>query len=99
MSRPAPLVLIATLAATPSLAGADPEHGAWLGAHCAGCHAETGSPAMPPLKGMDPDVFTAAMEAFREGTRAHLAMTMFARSVSESDIADLAAWLAEEGDR
>ncbi len=100
MSARAPLAaLLAAPVAAAALAGPDPEHGAWLGAHCAGCHAESGSAAMPPLEGMDPDAFTAAIEAYRSGERTHLAMQMFAQTLSASDVADLAAWLAEEDTR
>lgn len=86
---------LAALVAVPALAEPDPEQGAWLGAHCAGCHADTSSEAIPPLAGMAPNAFVAAMEAFRSGEREHLAMEMFARNLSKSDIADLAAWLEE----
>ena len=90
-----PLV-IAGLVAAPALADPDPERGAALAAQCAGCHAAGDGAAIPGFTSHAPDAFVEAMDAYRSGARAHIAMRMFAGTLDDSEIADLAAWLSEE---
>lgn len=64
---------------------------------CAVCHGPIGissAPDAPSLAGQ-PEIYLAAqLKAYRGGTRQHEVMTVMARSLSDADIANLAAWFA-----
>ncbi len=94
--QPGSLVIVAALLAGPALAEPDPERGASLAAQCAGCHADAAGEAIHAFRDMDPESFTAAMQAYRNGERTHISMRMFAGALEPSEFDDLAAWLAEE---
>lgn len=77
----------------------DAERGAHLTAQCSGCHSPSPPQwAIPALRGMDPERFADRMAAYRSGKQAHPAMTVFAATLDETDIADIAAYLAEQRD-
>lgn len=98
----AALVIAVLLSSTqPTLAQeeGDPDRGAYLAAQCSGCHSPSPPQwAIPALQGMDPQRFADRMAAYRSGKRAHPAMTVFAATLDEADIADIAAYLAEQAD-
>jgi cytochrome c553 len=87
---PAPLLPIA-------LAG-DAARGAVIGQTCTGCHGIPGSfnaqPAyhVPKLGGQNADYLEIALQGYRRGTRGHETMHAQASSLSDQDIADLAAY-------
>jgi cytochrome c553 len=87
---PAPLMPI-------TLAG-DAERGAVIGQTCTGCHGIPGyynaSPAyhVPKLGGQHADYLEIALQGYRRGTRGHETMQAQASSLSDQDIADLAAY-------
>lgn len=94
---PAPLMPIA-------LAG-DAERGRVLGQTCKGCHGIPGyfnaQPAyhVPKLGGQNADYIEVALQGYRRGTRGHPTMQAQASSLSDQDIADVAAYFAGiEGD-
>jgi cytochrome c553 len=87
---PAPLLPIA-------LAG-DAERGAVIGQTCTGCHGIPGyynaNPAyhVPKLGGQNADYLEIALQGYRRGTRGHETMQAQASSLSDQDIADVAAY-------
>jgi cytochrome c553 len=87
---PAPLLPI-------TLAG-DAERGAVVGQTCTGCHGIPGyynaNPAyhVPKLGGQNADYLEIALQGYRRGTRGHETMQAQASSLSDQDIADVAAY-------
>ena len=66
---------------------------------CIGCHAlvgyKTAFPAVyhvPMIGGQSADYLTKALQAYRAGDRNHPSMRAVAQSLSDQDIADLAAY-------
>ena len=89
---PAPLLPIA-------LEG-NADRGQVLAETCAGCHGIPGyynaSPAyhVPKLGGQNADYLEVALQGYRRGTRGHPTMQAQASSLSDQDIADVAAYFA-----
>jgi cytochrome c553 len=78
-------------------AAGDAAAGNALAKNCAGCHGETGiggNPAWPKLAGQQPNYLVNAMKAFRAGLRKDPMMAGVSRGLSDSDIANLAAYYA-----
>ena len=68
-------------------------------ASCGGCHGEAGVSAMagtPNLAGLDPAYFTAAMAAYKSGSRKNDLMKGFASGLSETDVGHLALHYAQQ---
>jgi len=92
---PAPLMPI-------TLAG-DAERGSVIGQTCTGCHGIPGyynaHPAyqVPMLGGQNADYIEVALQGYRRGTRGHETMQAQASSLSDQDIADVAAYYAQLG--
>ena len=62
---------------------------------CAVCHGQLGlaaAPDAPNLAGQPVVYMVSQLLAYRTGTRRHEVMAVIARSLSDTDIADLAAW-------
>jgi len=66
---------------------------------CIGCHADSGYktayPAVysvPMIGGQAPEYIAKALQAYRSGDRNHPSMQGIAKSLSDQDIADLAAY-------
>jgi cytochrome c553 len=79
--------------------GGDAGAGKAAAAACAGCHGELGvstNPANPSLAGQDAKYFTAAMLAYKSGTRKEETMRLAVSDLSEAAIADMAAFYAEQ---
>lgn len=99
--------LLAACLAAPSLVAAqgaavagDPERGARLGYTCLGCH---GIPnykntypnyRVPKLAGQSPAYIVIALQAYRNQERGHATMHAHAATMSDQDMADVAAYLA-----
>lgn len=76
-------------------AAGDREAGRKLAGQCRTCHGLDGLARIPiaPHIGGEPDGYIRAqLTAFRDGTREHEMMSIVARSLSDQQIADLAAW-------
>ncbi|EAU41120.1 Class I diheme cytochrome c4 [Fulvimarina pelagi HTCC2506] len=76
---------------------ADPAAGREKAGQCATCHGKDGiatTPDAPNLAGMSSIYTEAQLKAFKAGERQHQQMSIIAQSLSEEDIADLAAWYA-----
>lgn len=76
----------------------DAKRGAVLGETCKGCHGVPGShnayPSyyVPKLGGQNLEYIEIALQGYRRGTRSHPTMQAQASSLSDQDIADLAAF-------
>ena len=98
--------LFAALAsvAAPLLAEGDAAAGKNKTSMCAGCHGIPGFRAaypetyqVPMLGGQNPGYIVAALKAYKAGERSHPTMKAIASSLSEQDMADLAAYYADAG--
>jgi cytochrome c553 len=103
-----PLVAVAALAlGGPALAQApagDAKRGSQKVAMCQGCHGiegwRTAFPevyAVPRIAGQHPTYFVNALRAYKSGERNHPSMRGIAASLSDEDMADLAAYYADPG--
>jgi cytochrome c553 len=90
---------------TPITLEGDPARGSVLAETCAGCHGVPEShnayPSyhVPKLGGQNADYIEIALQGYRRGTRSHPTMQAQAASLSDQDIADVAAYFsAREGE-
>jgi cytochrome c553 len=73
----------------------DPAAGKKLAGQCRTCHGIDGFakiPIAPHIGGENPAYILHQLTAFRDGTRAHEMMTVVAKTLTDQQIADLAAW-------
>lgn len=103
ITRPALVLGAAALAATAmSVAHAegDPRQGRYEAQTCLGCHGVSGyanvypSYHVPKLGGQNPDYIVSALKAYKEGKRDHATMQAQARSLTEQEMQDIAAYFA-----
>ena len=87
----------------PALAEGDAAVGQVKSNQCIGCHEisryKTTFPVVytvPKIRGQSPLYLEAALKAYRDGSRAHPSMEAIAVSLSDEDIADLAAYYGGE---
>jgi cytochrome c553 len=69
--------------------------GKTLAGQCRTCHGINGVakiPIAPHIGGEPADYIASQLTAFRDGAREHEMMTVVARTLSDDQIADLAAW-------
>jgi predicted CXXCH cytochrome family protein len=80
-------------------AGGDAGAGKALAKNCATCHGETGAgsnPAWPKLAAQKPGYLVNALKAFKAGLRKDPMMAGVSRGLSDTDIANLAAYYAAQ---
>ncbi len=90
--------LTCSKSATASHVG-DVEAGKALAKNCAACHGETGltsNPAWPRLAGQKATYLMNALKAFRAGLRKDPMMAGVARGLSDTDIANVAAYFSAQ---
>ena len=94
------LLPLAAAAQTPPTPG-DPNKGAQKVAMCQGCHGivgwRTAYPEVyrvPKLSGQSPAYIIAALKEYKSGDRGHPTMRAIAASLSDDDMANLAAYFA-----
>jgi cytochrome c553 len=82
----------------------DPVQGAKKNAMCIGCHGIVGYQAsfpqvykVPMISGQNGKYISAALDEYRKGERKHPSMRSVAGSLSDQDIADLAAYYESHG--
>jgi cytochrome c553 len=103
VANAAMLLLAAALFAQTAVAEGDPEAGKQIGYTCLGCHGIEGyrnaypSFRVPKLGGQKAGYIEIALKGYREGTRKHPTMVAQATSLSDQEIADVAAYLASIG--
>ena len=71
--------------------------GRQLAGQCRTCHGLDGYaqiPIAPHIGGEPADYIVAQLTAFRDGTREHEMMTIVAKTLTDQQIADLAAWFS-----
>lgn len=91
--------LLLTLASAQAVAAGDPAAGEIKFETCKGCHAIEGykntypTYSVPRLKGQKVEYIVAALKGYQSGERAHSTMQGQARSMSEQDMQDLAAYI------
>jgi len=82
------------------LAGGDAAAGKTKAATCGGCHGANGISAAPDvnpsLAGMDEASLVEAIQEYKDGTRDHATMKVMVMSLSDEDIADIAAFYASQ---
>ena len=88
----------------PLLAEGDPAAGKNKTTMCTGCHGIPGFRAaypetyhVPKLGGQNAGYIVAALKAYKAGERNHPTMKAIASSLTEQDMADLAAYYADAG--
>ena len=103
--------LIAAAAATAmfssatALAAGDQAAGEKKAQTCMGCHGVEGyfnvypSYRVPKLWGQHADFIVAALKAYRDGQRTHETMKSQAADLSDQDMADIAAFFANAGNK
>lgn len=80
-----------------SAAAAEDQLGAFLAGTCTACHQmKAAGTEMPALSGRGEADFVAVMTAFRTGARPEPIMQAVATSLSDSEMAALARYLASE---
>jgi cytochrome c553 len=99
--------LFAVLALLPALAVAqtgDPAKGRAKTAMCQGCHEipgwRTAYPevyTVPKIIGQNPAYLVNALQAYKNGDRLHPSMRAIAATLSDQDMADLAAYYGQAG--
>jgi len=78
----------------------NPERGKALSYTCLGCHGIEGyrnaypNYSVPRLQGQHPEYLAAALQGYRSGDRSHLTMHSQASTLTDQDIADIAAYFA-----
>jgi cytochrome c553 len=97
-------LLGASFASQAQEAKGDAARGAKLNASCIGCHGIPGYQSsfpevyrVPMISGQNEKYIVAALNAYKKGERKHPSMRGVAGSLSEQDIADLAAYYASHG--
>ena len=84
--------MVAFLEALPGLDAAG--YDGMVADDCSGCHGENGEGAVPGIPRLDiqtPDYLAAALKAFRDGTRQSGTMMAAARTLDDTEIAELGA--------
>jgi len=78
----------------------DAKHGKAISYTCLGCHGIEGYKnaypmySVPKLEGQHPEYLAAALQEYRSGDRSHITMHDQASTLSDQDIADIAAYFA-----
>lgn len=88
-----------TLETVKRVRGGDVARGKKLHEDCAGCHGEAGNvdiPDVPDLGGQDPLYTYKQLADYKSGTRESSIMTEAAKTLSDRDLVDLAAFYAAQ---
>jgi cytochrome c553 len=92
--------LLALASGTAFAAAPDAAAGQTKAQPCAACHGPTGNesvdPTYPRLAGQYADYLAKALRDYKTGARKNAIMAGFATTLSEQDIADLAAFFAAQ---
>ncbi len=79
----------------PAVAAGDAEFGQYLSSQCTTCHQLSGkTDGIPAIVGWDEETFIAVMQAYRSKELANPAMQNIAGTLSDEDMAALAAYFA-----
>ena len=78
----------------------DAKRGKAISYTCLGCHGIDGYKnaypmySVPELRGQSPDYIVAALHGYRDGDRSHITMHSQAETLSDQDMADIAAYFS-----
>jgi len=92
-------VLCSMYLSTPAFAEGSAEAGQAKSATCVACHGVDGNsvnPEWPSIAGQHPDYIVKQLKAFKNGERQNVLMTPMATTLSEADMADLAAYFSKQ---
>ena len=99
-----PILLLAMMAPVTSALAQDAVAGEKKAAMCIGCHGIPGYQAsfpevyrVPQISGQNGKYIAAALAAYKKGERKHPSMRAIAGSMSDQDMADLAAYYEKHG--
>lgn len=102
-AAPAAAPAAAQAAAAPVLTAGDPARGLRKAATCVGCHSipgyKSGFPSVyrvPMIGGQNAQYIENALKEYQKGARRFPSMIATARSLSDQDIADVAAYFAAQ---
>jgi len=108
MFRPSPIATLAVTAALALLAAVaqagDPARGKVLSDTCMGCHGIPGYRnaypmyRVPKLGGQTEAYIVISLQAYRDGTRKHPTMQAQGETLSDEEMADIAAYFASQGE-
>lgn len=94
--------LVPMAAAQTAVPAGDPAKGAQKVSMCQGCHGivgwRTAFPEVyrvPKISGQHPAYIVAALKEYKSGARGHPSMKAIASSLTEADMADIAAYYAQ----
>ena len=93
------IALLLSSISTPLFAEGKASAGKAKAASCAGCHGEKGNsmmPLFPKLAAQHPNYLIRELIAFKDGSRTDATMAPMAMGLSDGDIADIAAFYAEQ---
>ncbi|MFO1495051.1 MAG: cytochrome c [Lysobacterales bacterium] len=96
----AALLVLASVAPTVATAEGNPEAGRLKAYTCTGCHGITGyknaypNYHVPRISGQNQQYLVNALKEYQSGARKHPTMVAQAQSLSEQDILDITAYLA-----
>lgn len=88
------------LMGTSAFAQGDPVHGKAISYTCLGCHGITGyrnaypNYSVPKLVGQHPEYLIAALQEYKADQRSHVTMHAQASTLSDQDMADIAAYFS-----
>ena len=91
------LIAGAMLCLAPAATAADAAAGKRKASSCAVCHGKDGVSKRadaPTIAGQSDVYLASALKAYRDGARHNEMMSVVARTLSDEDIADLAAWFS-----
>ncbi|MSP68426.1 MAG: hypothetical protein EXQ96_10150 [Alphaproteobacteria bacterium] len=87
------MVLRAVAALAAPAGAADAAYGEYLAAECSTCHLRSGDfKGIPSIVGLPEADFIAALRAYRDRSRENVVMQTIAKSLSDADMAALAAY-------
>lgn len=88
--------LLCSFALASAFAAGDPAAGKAKAGTCAGCHGANGEGKAPnpAIAGMPEDKFVAALKDYKSGKKANAPMKSMTASLSDADMANLAAYFA-----
>jgi len=95
-------LILGSLTSAPTLAAGNADAGKTKAYTCLGCHNVPGyfnvypSYHVPKLWGQHQDYIVAALKAYKNGQRPHPTMTSQAADLSDQDMADIAAYFANQ---
>ena len=92
-------LLVATQASADGLAGGSASAGKDKAVSCGACHGADGNsvtPTWPSLAGQSSVYIVNQLKAFKKGSRSNVLMNAQASSLTDEDMADLAAYFSEQ---